>query len=306
MTQTHHWANQQERGNRWFLTISIWLVRYVPTFLLRCIIAIICLYFYLTAPKQRQAVAQYQRRLQQYFPHLTLPRFARVYRQFAAFGEAIADRFAVWQKKILYADLVVHDPDNLYHDMDQIQQRGQILLCSHLGNVEVCRALVQHHKQLKLNVLVHTHHAVVFNQALEKAGADRIQLIQVSELDAPTMLQLSQKIEQGEWLAIAADRIPVRSDKTISLAFLGHDALFPQGAWLLAYLLKAKTNTLFLIKQQGRYHLFLQRFADIPQWKRQEREVGIQQYAQAYAHRLEEYVYQAPLQWFNFYHFWKD
>ena len=45
------------------------------------------------------------------------------------------------------------------------------------------------------------------------------------------MLELSQRLEQGEWIAIAADRVPIRGDKTQSINFLGHYAE-PSRAWL--------------------------------------------------------------------------
>lgn len=78
--------------------------------------------------------------LNQQFPHCHLPSFP-VFRQFLFFGEIICDNFAVWQRKIHYKDLIIDDADNLYGDVDQ-GGRGQILVCSHFGNIEVCRALV--------------------------------------------------------------------------------------------------------------------------------------------------------------------
>ena len=129
---------------------------------------------------------------------MKLPRYWPVFRQFVAFGVAVCDRFAVWQRKIRYENLVLHDPDNVYADMDSPGGRGQIFVCSHVGNVEICRALVSHHQGFKLNVLVHSRHAQAFNEALIKAGADRIQLIQVADLDAALMMELNARIEAGE------------------------------------------------------------------------------------------------------------
>jgi predicted LPLAT superfamily acyltransferase len=60
-----------------------------------------------------------------------------------------------------------------------------------------------------MNVLVHTKHAEQFNRLLGEAGATHLRLIQVSELDPAIMLQLSQRLERGEWLAIAGDRVPL-------------------------------------------------------------------------------------------------
>lgn len=247
------------------------------------------LYFYLTSKKARTHIADYQVHLQASFPHLLLPKQA-VFRQFLAFGEAITDRFAVWQRKIRYADLAVDDADNLYAEMDNPTGRGQILVCSHFGNMEICRALVDsgHHPHFKLNVLVHSRNAEAFNQALVKAGANELSLIQVEELDAQKMLELSERIERGEWIALAADRVPVRGDKTQAVEFLGKSANFPEGAWLLASLLKAELNTVFCLKENGKYRLQLRKFSPAISGRGRVRQQNIQQAMQNYAKLLEK------------------
>ena len=207
--------------------------------------ALVAAYFYLTSRSQRRAVRQYQSSLKQSFPDAPLPARFAVYRQFAAFGQAVADRFAVWQGKITADNLVLEDPDGLFTTVRWHEGRGQILICSHLGNMEICRALVSRHPGFKMNVLVYDAHSAEFSQALKAAGASYIQLIQVDKLDAAQMLSLSQKLDAGEWIAIAADRTPVRGNKTVAVDFLGRRAELPQGPWLLAGLLKARTNTIF-------------------------------------------------------------
>ena len=305
-TEQAHWSAQHERGHRLFLKITEWLVRYLPLWPVHGIAALVAAYFYLTSAAQRRSVRQYQGYLKASFPDAPLPARFPVYRQFAAFGEAVADRFAVWQHKITVPDLVVEDPDNLYADIDNHNARGQIIICSHLGNIEVCRALVSHHQGFKLNVLVHNAHAEDFNRALKAAGASDLQLIQVADLDAAKMLQLSQKLDAGEWLAIAADRTPVRGNKTVPVQFLGHTAHLPQGPWLLAGLLRAPTNTVFVLKEQGRYHLCLKRFQTAPSWTAATRKQMIENMAQQYADVLAAHAARAPLQWFNFYDFWSN
>ena len=230
----NHWAAQPERGSRLFLALTTLMVRYLPAFLMRPCIWFVVLYFYATAPKPRRHILRYQTRLQTTFPDTVLPKHS-VFKQFIAFGEAICDRFAVWQRKIRYEDLVLEDPDGVYTQVSN-SVRGQIFACSHLGNTEVCRALVSHHKGFRLNVLVHSKHAQAFNEALQKAGAEHIRLIQVTDLDPTLMMELNRRIEDGEWIAIAADRVPVRGEKTADINFLGHTAPMPQGAWLLAAL----------------------------------------------------------------------
>ena len=302
--QHNHWAAQPERGNRLFLALTTLMVRHLPAWLLNPSIALIVCYFYATAPRARRHIRRYQARLRAAFPAVQLPRMAS-FRQFTAFGAAICDRFAVWQRKIRYEDLIIEDPDDVYALVKQ-RGRGQIFACSHIGNTEVCRALVSHNEGFKLNVLVHNQHAQAFNEALHKAGAARIQLIQVNDLDANLMLELSQRIENGEWLAIAADRVPVRGEKTVAVQFLGHEAQLPQGVWLLAALLKTQIHTLFCIKQNGRYHLKLRRFADTAGWTRSNRAAQVAAVAQQFADMMAQECAANPLQWFNFYDFWGD
>lgn len=299
---SRHWAEQNERGNRLFLKLTAVIVRYFPPLLMKPCIWFVVLYFYLTSPGARKNLHTYQNRLRHTFPD-AMPSENRIFAQFLAFGEAVCDRFAVWQRKIRYEDLIIEDPDNLTASMYQ-NGRGQVFACSHLGNTEICRALVSHHRNFKLNVLVHSRHAQMFNEALQQAGADKIQLIQVSDLDASLMMTLNRRIEAGEWLAVAADRIPVRGEKTVTVDFLQHRTEIPQGAWILASLLKTKVNALFCIKQDGRYRLKLFPMTDTSDWTRAERTQKIKESAQHFARILEEECRLNPLQWFNFYDFW--
>lgn len=306
---SQHWSRQQERGNPFFLRLTALLVKYMPIYLLRLPVSVVVLYFYLTSSAQRRYIQYYQQCLQKHIPTARLPEKNPVFQQFMAFGNAIVDRFRVWQGKIHYQDLRLEDVDNLYADIRhsaQYQERGQVFVCSHIGNVEVCRALVVHHQNFKLNVLVHSHHAQVFNQALKKAGANDINLIQVNSLDAAVMMDLQKRLSRGEWLAIAADRIPVRGEKTVAISFLGEKALLPQGPWLLAGLLQVPVNTLFCSKINGRYRLRLEKLAAKIHWHKNNRLEVVQEYAQQFAGCMAQECALAPLQWFNFYDFWDD
>lgn len=302
---SEHWAKQSERGSQFFLNLTRLIVQYAPLWIIRVATFVVVCYFFLTSKKNRKNIRTYQQKLRQTYPQIALPRYA-VFRQFLAFGEAITDRFAVWQGKIRYRDLLIDDPDHLYHDMRQ-GGRGQILLCSHFGNIEICRALVDdEHQGIPLNVLVHNRHSEAFNQALQKAGAETMSLIQVTELDTQKMLELQQRIERGEWIAIAADRVPVRGDKTSAVNFLGDLAHFPQGAWLLASLLKTPINTVFCLKENGRYRLKFRRFSTPITGAGKQRQLNIQHAMQDYADLLAQECEQNPLLWFNFYDFWNQ
>jgi predicted LPLAT superfamily acyltransferase len=179
-----------------------------------------------------------------------------------------------------------------------------MLVGAHLGNLEVCRALAEI-GEVTMNVLVHTKHAEHFNRLLGEAGATNLRLIQVSELDPAIMLQLHERLERGEWLAIAGDRVPLHGGRSVTVDFLGHPAKFPQGPWLLAGLLKCPVNLLMCLKHPTATIADPRTLRRRHQWKRSDREQVIHQWATRYAERLSHYCLEAPQQWFNFYPFWK-
>ncbi len=299
-----HWADQPERGSATLMRLTAWAARTLGRRLVAPVVWTVVLYFYLSGGRARRAIAAYQRRLAQSGELAApLPRRMPVYRQYLAFANAILDKLDVWQGKITMADLDISDPDGLHAQMGE--SRGQILVGSHLGNLEVCRALAQQNGALRLNVLVHDKHAAHFNRLLREAGGG-LRMIQVSELDAPAMLDLAQRLDRGEWLAIAGDRVPLQGDRSTPVDFLGATALFPQGPWLLAGLLGCPVNLLSCTRHGARYRVALERLSDGMEWTRATRQARIAEMAQRYADRLAAHCRLAPLQWFNFYPFWKD
>jgi predicted LPLAT superfamily acyltransferase len=158
----------------------------------------------------------------------------------------------------------------------------------------------------RINVLVHTKHAEKFNRLLRQTNADSgLNLIQVTDINAATAMLLNEKIDNGELIIITADRTSVSPNPRVSRArFLGTDAMFPQGPFILATLLKCPVYTLFCLKQQGRQVIYFDHFSDMLTFPRNSREQALQQTIQRYAERLEHYCLMEPLQWFNFFDFW--
>lgn len=301
-----HWANQRERGSLLLMRFTAGAARLLGRRLLSPLVYVIVAYFFLFSGKARRSIQQYQHNLalssgQQ---HLR-PTRRSVFRQFNAFAESLLDKLDIWRGALSLDQISLHDP---HHLRDQLHQagRGQMLVGAHLGNLEVCRALAELGEKVQMNVLVHTKHAEQFNRLLSDAGASHLRLIQVSELNPAIMLQLAERLERGEWLAIAGDRVPLHGGRRVRVNFLGQPADLPQGPWLLAGLLGCPINLLSCLKIDGRYRVSLEPFAAELKWKRRERDAVVQQHAQRYAERLAEHCLQAPYQWFNFYPFWNE
>ncbi|WP_445939835.1 LpxL/LpxP family acyltransferase [Pseudomonas sp.] len=301
-----HWAGQRERGSFVLMKFTAWLARLLGRRLISPLLYLIVLYFYLFGTKARRSIRQYQRNLANWSGRTELrPSRLSVLRHFMSFADTLLDKLDVWNGKLGLEQVTLIDPSNACTQLHQ-QGRGQMLVAAHLGNLEVCRALAELGERVTMNVLVHTKHAEQFNRLLGEAGATHLRLIQVSELDAAIMLQLSERLERGEWLAIAGDRVPLKGSRKVSVDFLGKPAAFPQGPWLLAGLLQCPVNLIHCLKIDNRYQVIIEPFAERLHWKRSERDEVIRHWTQRYADQLAQRCLDAPLQWFNFYPFWNE
>jgi predicted LPLAT superfamily acyltransferase len=302
-----HWAAQKERGSFALMRLTAFGLRLLGRRPMTPVLYLIVLYFFVSGRRARRNVWQYQEYLFRWSGRPALrPTLRSVFAQFMAFGDSLLDRLQVWRGKIRLDDVQLHDPLGVRDRLVKSQHsgRGEILIGTHLGNLDMCRAMAELGEQVPLNVLVHTAHVALFNRLQHEAGDNQMRLLQVSEMDAALMLDLSERLDRGEWLAIAGDRVPLNDGRRVEVNFLGHAAPFPQGPWLLAGLLHCPVNLMCCLKIDGRYQIHLEPFLDAPAWDRRQRATLIQGWAQRYADRLAELCLLAPQQWFNFHAYW--
>ena len=303
-----HWAAQKERGSFAPMQLTALALRLLGRQALAPLLYLIVLYFFVSSARARRNTWQYQAHLAAWGQRPDLaPSWRGVFAQFMAFGESLLDRLDAWRGRLRYDQVMIRDPHGVRQQMlaGGKRQRGQILLGAHLGNLEVCRAMAELGEQVTLNVLVHTQQVAHFKRLQHAAGDQHLNLLQVSELDAAMMLELSQRLDRGEWLAIAGDRIALHGGRSVEVDFLGQRAAFPQGPWLMAGLLRCPVNLMCCLKIEGRYHIVLEPFLTAPAWTRDSRDASIESWAQRYAERLGQLCLEAPRQWFNFYAFWQ-
>ncbi|WP_031433985.1 LpxL/LpxP family acyltransferase [Methylomarinum vadi] len=302
-----HWAQLEERGIVWgmqaLLKIYLWFGRGVLQIFLYPVVS----YYWLINRKGRRASRNYLQRVWAYLPENSLSTgLYGSYLHFISFANAIIDKLAAWSGAITLKDVDHYGREAIQEHASRGQ--GLLILGSHLGNLEVGRVIAYLGKKVTVNVLVHTKHAEKFNTLLNRyAKPGRMNLLQVTEINSATAMLLQDKIEAGELVVIAADRTPVSGQSRVSRAeFLGKQALFPQGPFILASLLKCPVYTLFCLKRRDRHVIYFDHFSDAVTLPRKQREEALQRYAQDFADRLQQYCLKEPLQWFNFYDFWMD
>jgi len=298
------WAGTRERG-AFFLMRLTWLgIRVLGRPVMLPIVHLVALYFFLFGRRGRDASLDFLRRVQAQVPSAGLaPTWRHAYRHFRAFATAILDKIDTWSGRMRYEDVTFEQRAEMTRAARG--PRGVVVFGSHLGNLEVLRALGTLGSRVKLNVLVHTKHADYFNRILKLSGASDVELVQVTSFDPTTAFALRERVDRGEWVVITGDRVPVHGSRTVDVDFFGGRAPLPIGPYIIAGLLECPVHLLFCIRQQGRNHVYFEPFAERIEWTRAARDAVLAAHAQRFASRLEHYLRIAPLQWFNFYPYWR-
>ncbi|WP_421148768.1 glycosyltransferase family 2 protein [Aeromonas dhakensis] len=303
-----HWSRTPERGSLLGMQIMLASYRLLGRRGFSLLLYPVIGYFWLTGRTQREASRAYLARLETFAnaQGVALPAEPRSsFRHFLRFGEAALDKLAGWRGDITEQEVELVGAEHYQAAINS--GKGVLLLGSHLGDLELCRALGSRKQGLRINALVFTRHAARFNALLKQINPDsHLNLIQVQELGADTAILLKEKLEQGEWVVIVGDRTSVTREKRVIWAdFLGAPAPFPLGPFVLSSVLGCPVYLMFGLKEQGRFRVHFEPFADGQPLPRQGRQQILASRVQAYADRLQHHCLRAPLDWFNFFDFWQ-
>jgi predicted LPLAT superfamily acyltransferase len=220
-----------------------------------------------------------------------------------AFGNGVLDKVAMWADAMPNRGITAEDFEML--ERFRVESRGALFIGSHLGNLEMLRAVGDLQK-MRVNALVFTRHSPKFNRVLAAVSPKTLErMIQVDSLGPEAVISLREKLGAGEHVAIVGDRVSVRhKERSLRAPFLGRPAPFPEGPFVLASLLECPVYLLFCLKVDGRYRVFLEPFADPLVLPRVGRQQALARVIERYAARLEAHCLLAPTQWFNFFDFW--
>lgn len=297
-----HWASINEVGFVAGMRLLFWIAHVFGRWPFRVVLYPVLAWYLLAKPRARRASADYLARVRRY---AAAPAgWYGVLRHFGAFAETILDKMLLWSGRFDAGAVQ-------YIGVEPIRERiaagqGALLVCSHLGNLDLCRVLSQRRSGLKLTVLVHTRHAKAFNRMLAQLDPrSQLNLLQVTEMTPATAIMLAERVAQGEFVVIAGDRVPVAPNPRVALAnFLGAPAAFPVGPYVLASVLECPIYLLFSMRRGAGHEVHFELLRDTVRLARKGRAEALAELAAAYAARLEYHCARAPLEWFNFYDFW--
>jgi predicted LPLAT superfamily acyltransferase len=307
MVPTMNWHENPERGGRVaFLGMQLlfWLYRHGGRPLFSLFLYPVMLWFFLFGRVARNASLEYLGKLKRFYPELPInPDLRCSWKHFLTFADTLLDKLKVWTGSAMIAATHRHGREQMLELLNA--GRGGVMLTAHLGNTEAMQVMSELNPQLKLNVLVYTKHAMQFNRVLSAHARDHnIRFMSADDIGPDAAVLLAQRVAAGEWVVIAADRVPMRNERRIKVNFLGESAYLPLGPHLLALLLKCPLIFAVCLKQDNGLNIYFEDLSRQSQIVRAGRTAFLQDSAQRYADTLANYCRIAPLQWSNFYPFW--
>ena len=298
------WSRTPERSNALALRAMCAFALVCGRRAARWILVPITLYFFITATAPRRHAQRYLGRA------LGRPAGWRdTWRLFFSFASTILDRVYLLRNRLDLFDLTV-DGGELVTAI-AAAGRGAFLVGAHVGSFEALHAAGRSQAGLRVAMVMYPDNARMISQALAAIAPDaKPDIIALGRVDA--MLRIRDWLDGGGFAGLLADRtLPGMSARTgsVTVPFLGRDAVFPDGPFRLAALLRRRVVFMAGVYEGGAtYRVRFEALADFTTGDvdTAARERRIRDAIAAYAARLEALCRERPYNWFNFHDFWRE
>lgn len=264
----------------------------LPTayFLLRFVV----LYYFLFSPTSSRAIYYYFNKRLKYS---TLKGIAAIYKSYYTLGKVLTDRVAIstnFREEYKYTHNGIEHIDHLLK-----QNKGGVLISGHIGNFEVSHYFLEYRYSISKIFMVTTHaeHENIKQYMDGIITKSSMEFIVVQE-DMSHIFQIHAALDQGGLVVFTGDRY-LPGTKTLRQEFLGAEADFPLGPFLLATRLRVPVLFVYVMKgPKKEYHLYAKKAIA----KARDPQALLKEFTLSMEWILEKY----PLQWFNYFDFWKD
>ncbi|TLF45349.1 LpxL/LpxP family acyltransferase [Maribacter aurantiacus] len=226
-----------------------------------------------------------------------LKSIAAIYKSYYMLGKVLTDRVAISTK---FRDRYQYTHDGMEH-IDELlkQNKGGILISGHIGNFEVSHYFLEDRYSISKIFMVTTHaeHENIKEYMDGIVSKSSMEFIVVQE-DMSHIFEIHNALAQGGLVVFTGDRY-LPGTKTLKQEFLGAEAEFPLGPYLLATRLKVPVLFVYVLKgPKKEYHLYAKQAVA----KARDPQALLSEFTQS----MEWILVRYPYQWFNYFDFWKD
>ncbi len=214
------------------------------------------------------------------------------------FGQTLIDKIAVLSGvggQLTFTHEGVENIEQLVKD-----GKGGVLISAHLGNWEVAGHMLER-VEAPINIVMYDGEGEQLKAYMEQFEKKRSFNIIFIKEDQSHIYEMSAALNRNELICLHADRFRP-GNRTITHEFLGEDALFPAGPFILASKLKAPVCFVFAFKETNFHYHF---YAFPGKTYEGRGTTGMERMLGDYVVLLEKMLKKYPHQWFNYYDFWK-
>jgi predicted LPLAT superfamily acyltransferase len=223
----------------------------------------------------------------------------KVYGNYNLLGQALIDKTVI---KAGIPNKFTFDFDGV-NNLHQIaaMKKGGLLLTSHIGNWEAAIHLLTE-IDAGVNIVVFDGEHEAIKEYMESVtGKSRVKMIVIRD-DMSHIFEISNAFLNNELVCMPADRY-VEGNKTVTMRFLGADAKFPIGPFVLGSRFKVPVSFVYGMKESTyHYHFFA---SGIKEYLYLEKDEMVQQMMNDFVDSMETKVKTYPEQWYNYYNFWQ-
>lgn len=318
-----HWTEEKEIGNKWQIIFSRIVYKiFGRNLMIIYLIFPVSIVYFIYARSRIKASRDFLKRISKYNKKIKSNIF-HSYKHLVSFIVSICEKYAAWNGDIPLKDLILKTKE----DYDKIinllkNKKGMIILFAHLGNIELLKALAAINegnpiKNCKINILMDFKLNKNVNILIASAKNNKnnfVDFIDAANIGPDAIISMESKLNNGEIIAIAGDRTSNKSDKFNSVNFLGEDAYFPYGAFLIPVLLKYPTYYFFALRENDKiipkkydFYIFESKIISNIQNKiltKNDKSKTVLELTKEFAKITEKMLIKYPYQWYNMYYFW--
>ncbi|MFT3701929.1 MAG: lipid A biosynthesis acyltransferase [Agriterribacter sp.] len=260
------------------------------------LLSIVSCYYFLFAWKSSRHILFYFRKRLGFGYWKSL---GALYKNYFAFGQSLIDKIAIMSGS---ADQFTFDFDGEEHLHTMVSmQKGGLLLSSHVGNWEAAGHLLKR-LNTKINVVMFDGEHQKIKDYLTSVTGERNAHIIVIKNDLSHIYEINEALKNNELVCMHADRF-VEGNRTIAIDFLGAPALFPAGPFVIAAQFKVPVCYVFAMKEKTTHYHFYS--TNVRAYDYSDKAKAMHQMLTEYTYEMEQKIKLYPVQWYNYYDFWK-
>lgn len=313
-----HWSEEKEQVRTSFpILLMLKLIQILPCWTVNMIAFPVALFYFAFSRRARIHVLHFQRQLRE-FTHGAVPKKISIYRTILSFSICLIERVSGWLGKA-GEDSILFSDDDIEDYWNSLKAgKGAFLIGSHLGNIDLLRSLAVCSKaglkkEIPVTAIMEIKSGERFNATLKKVNPSyELTVIDPEDIGPETIPVFQEKIQRGEIIVATGDRTSISArNRFIRNSFLGKEAEFPYGVFLIASLLQIRElyfvfglrEKTAMLNPKNRVHIHKAKtvFQDCG---RTERKQKIRELCGEFAELLEKYCKEKPYQWYNFFDFW--